>query len=129
MTSCKRKPKNDFNIDYNKYDNSKINGKVSKLKGDHMPVGRYLVEKDHFQTLEQPIETDDMVYCFSDGIQDQTGGPEGNRMKSKQFFALLLKNSEKPVDQQYDLLDRAVSEWRGNEPQLDDMTLVGIRVG
>ncbi|MBQ1883898.1 MAG: serine/threonine-protein phosphatase [Bacteroidales bacterium] len=105
------------------------NGKVSKLKGDHMPVGRYLVEKDHFQTLEQPIETDDMVYCFSDGIQDQTGGPEGNRMKSKQFFALLLKNSEKPVDQQYDLLDRAVSEWRGNEPQLDDMTLVGIRVG
>ena len=71
---------------------------VIKLKGDHMPVGRYLVEKEHFQSMTTTIEKGDMVYTLSDGIQDQPGG------------------------------DECITAWRGSRPQVDDMTMIGIRV-
>lgn len=110
------------------------NGNVIKLKGDHMPVGRYLVEKEHFESMSIPIEKGDMVYTFSDGIQDQPGGDVslygelGKRFMSKNLIALLLQNSDKPLDEQRQLLDESITAWRGFRQQVDDMTMIGIRV-
>ncbi|MBQ4405934.1 MAG: SpoIIE family protein phosphatase [Bacteroidales bacterium] len=108
-------------------------GEVIKLKGDHMPVGRYLVEKEHFQSMTTTIEKGDMVYTLSDGIQDQPGGDEtegelGRRFMSKNLVALLKENADKPLDQQCRLLDECITAWRGSRPQVDDMTMIGIRV-
>ncbi len=108
-------------------------GEVIKLKGDHMPVGRYLVEKEHFQSMTTTIEKGDMVYTLSDGIQDQPGGDEtegelGRRFMSKNLVALLKANADKPLDQQCRLLDECITAWRGIRPQVDDMTMIGIRV-
>ena len=108
-------------------------GEVIKLKGDHMPVGRYLVEKEHFQSMTTSIEKGDMVYTLSDGIQDQPGGDEtegelGRRFMSKNLVALLKANADKPLDQQCRLLDECITAWRGIRPQVDDMTMIGIRV-
>ena len=108
-------------------------GEVIKLKGDHMPVGRYLVENEHFQSMTTTIEKGDMVYTLSDGIQDQPGGDEtegelGRRFMSKNLVALLKANADKPLDQQCRLLDECITVWRGIRPQVDDMTMIGIRV-
>ena len=108
-------------------------GEVIKLKGDHMPVGRYLVENEHFQSMTTTIEKGDMVYTLSDGIQDQPGGDEtegelGRRFMSKNLVALLKANADKPLDQQCRLLDECITAWRGIRPQVDDMTMIGIRV-
>lgn len=103
-------------------------GEVIKLKGDRMPVGRHLVEKEHFQTLTQSLEKGDMVYMFSDGIQDQFGGTDSRKFSSKQLVATLKSLADKPAEKQCQLLEQIISDWRGDTPQLDDMTMVGIRV-
>lgn len=108
------------------------NGELIKLKGDKMPVGRYIVEKKHFQSSSIPIQKGDMVYTFSDGIQDQLGGDLENIIGQK-FY---LKNLEKfladiyskPLDTQRQLLDQTITDWRCGRAQVDDMTLIGVRV-
>ena len=108
------------------------NGEVITLKGDRMPVGRYLKEKDHFSTYTQAIEKGDVVYTLSDGIQDQPGGPEndslGKKFLAKNLLAFLLDNYTKPMSEQCELLDNCITEWRNGRPQVDDMTLIGVRV-
>ncbi|MCR5453467.1 MAG: SpoIIE family protein phosphatase [Bacteroidales bacterium] len=107
-------------------------GEPIKLKGDRMPVGRYFVEKEHFTTFTLPIEKGDMVYMYSDGIQDQPGGDSsdlyGKKFLSKNLVALLVDMCDKPIDTQCDILDKSITRWRNARPQVDDMTLVGIRV-
>ncbi len=108
------------------------NGQAISLKGDRMPVGSFFLDKEHFATFTQPIEKGDMVYMYSDGIQDQPGGDTsdalGRKFLSKNLVALLRNISDKPIDTQRTILDESITRWRNARPQVDDMTLVGIRV-
>jgi serine phosphatase RsbU (regulator of sigma subunit) len=67
---------------------------------------------------------------FSDGIQDQFGGEAGNERKfmRKNLINLLASNFTLPMSEQMSKLNEAITAWRGNRAQIDDMTLVGIRV-
>ncbi|MCR5455280.1 MAG: SpoIIE family protein phosphatase [Bacteroidales bacterium] len=115
-------------------------GNVTKLKGDPMPVGRYVVEKEHFNTHCIPIEKGDMIYGFSDGIQDQPGGERdnttnkelaevsGKKFSSKGLIKLLADHYLKPLDTQREILDNTITTWRNGRLLIDDMTLIGIRV-
>ena len=69
-----------------------------------------------------------MIYMFSDGIPDQLGGPEEKKYLIRNLIALLSSFAESSTETQCQLIDKAMIEWRGNTPQVDDMTLVGIRV-
>ena len=107
------------------------NGESIKLKGDRMPVGRYLVEKEHFQTLSVKLCKGDTVYMFSDGFQDQLGGDDsdfGHKFMSKNLVALLAEISSEPMESQKESIKKAFNTWRNNRSQTDDVTLVGIRV-
>ncbi len=107
------------------------NGESIKLKGDRMPVGRYLAEKEHFQTLSVNLCKGDTVYMFSDGFQDQLGGEDsdfGHKFMSKNLVALLAKIYAEPMESQKEIIKKAFNSWRHNHTQTDDVTLVGIRV-
>lgn len=107
-------------------------GDAIKLKGDRMPVGRYILEKDHFTTDTQPLEYGDVVYTFSDGIQDQPGGaddnPLGKKFLVKNLIDFLTEHYTEPLANQCKLIDERITEWRNGRPQVDDMTLIGVRV-
>ena len=115
-------------------------GEVHKLRGDSMPVGFYVVEKEHFTTFIQPLEKGDMVYTFSDGIQDQPGGelPNtsnhkisniiGRKFSSKSLVNFLKTNYYRTPETQCRLLEKAIDDWRHGRPLIDDMTMIGIRV-
>lgn len=103
-------------------------GKSIKLKGDNIPVGRYIIEKEHFQTLSVKIEKGDMVYTFSDGIQDQLGSSLKRKFLLQTLLDMLISFAEKPADTQCKILEKTIQDWRGDMLQVDDMTLVGIRV-
>ncbi|MBQ1697933.1 MAG: SpoIIE family protein phosphatase, partial [Bacteroidales bacterium] len=71
----------------------------------------------------------DMVYTFSDGIQDQlSGGKEKRKFSTRQLLSVLMANADKPMATQCQLLEKAILDWRGNTPQVDDITLVGVKV-
>ena len=107
-------------------------GEAIKLQGDRMPVGRYIIEKEHFTTQTIQLQKDDVVYCFSDGIQDQLGGDLKNEIGEKflrrNLLAFLTANYTKPFDTQLRLLDKTITAWSNGRPQVDDMTLIGIRI-
>ena len=99
-----------------------------KLKGDSMPVGRYLREKEHFKTQTVKIEKGDMVYMFSDGLQDQLGGKDCRKYLLKNLTSTLIDIHNDPLNEQRVMLEQELIAWRGGNPQIDDMTMVGIRV-
>ena len=103
------------------------NGEAIKLKGDQMPVGKFIREKEHFQTFTTQIQKGDMIYAFSDGIQDQVG-KEQRKFLQRNMIQMLMNVVDKPMEEQNHFIEQSILAWRGETPQVDDMTLVGIRV-
>ena len=109
------------------------NGEAITLKGDNMPVGRCSYERDHFVSLTTTIEPNDMVYMFSDGIQDQFGFENGDSLRLRKFSSrrlneTLVSLSTLPTHEQFDELSKTITKWKDTNQQTDDMTLIGIRV-
>lgn len=109
------------------------NGEAIKLLGDKMPVGRYFLEKEHFDTFTVPLQSGDMVYLFTDGIQDQTGSPDaehpfGKKMMAANLVTILIEMANLPPVKQSAVIDDYLIKWRNGFDQIDDITLVGIQI-
>jgi serine phosphatase RsbU (regulator of sigma subunit) len=106
-------------------------GEIIRIKGDSMPVGRFLLEDRSFRTFSMPLMHGDMLYMFSDGIQDQVGGEGESRQRftSQRLLNLLANVSRRPMREQLDTVTADIAAWQGSLPQIDDMTLVGIGIG
>ncbi len=98
-----------------------------ELKGDKMPIAIYPLMKD-FTNHEIELKTGDCVYLFSDGFADQFGGPKGRKFMYKQFKEILFQNYDKPMTEQKKILETAIENWKGNHEQIDDITVLGIRI-
>ncbi|MBO7141498.1 MAG: SpoIIE family protein phosphatase [Bacteroidales bacterium] len=107
-------------------------GKPIKLKGDPMPVGKYYLESDNFSSHTFTLQTNDMVYLYTDGFQDQLGGdkalPVGRKLYSQNLVDFLCQNYSLPVEEQENNLDTFITEWRNGRDLTDDMTLAAVRV-
>ncbi|MDY6799808.1 MAG: SpoIIE family protein phosphatase, partial [Bacteroidota bacterium] len=105
------------------------NGELHEIKGDKMPIGIHAVKMDkEFTNHQFKLHEDDMIYLFSDGYVDQFGGKDGMKLKTKPFKELLMKISDKPMDKQHKALESYMKKWQGDYSQLDDMTVMGIKV-
>ena len=100
--------------------------KLLDYKPTRNPIGYYPVEKE-FETQEIQLQKDDYIYLFSDGYQDQTGGDQNRKFLKRQFYDLLLKINKYPIQEQKDILDKILQKWKGNNSQVDDMTIMGIK--
>jgi serine phosphatase RsbU (regulator of sigma subunit) len=70
-----------------------------------------------------------MVYLFSDGFQDQFGGPEGKKYMIKNLKELLLRIHQLPMEEQKHLLEQELLTWQGDQhKQVDDILVVGFRI-
>jgi len=96
------------------------------IKGDNMPIGIY-DEEMPFSSMEMTFKKDDIIYLFSDGYVDQIGGTERKTFKSKRFKELLLDIYRLSMNEQMNLLEKKIEEWRGGIEQIDDILIIGIR--
>jgi serine phosphatase RsbU (regulator of sigma subunit) len=104
------------------------NSELIEVKADKNPIGIYIREKESFTNHEIELEKGDTMYIFSDGFVDQFGGPKGQKFKSKHFKELLLSIQDKTMTEQHQILDKTITEWRGDIDQIDDVLVIGIRV-
>ena len=74
-----------------------------------------------------PIQPNDMLYIFTDGYVDQFGGPDSKKFKFRRFRHLLLTIHKMPLDQQRKHLYDSMMEWKGDNEQVDDILIIGIR--
>ncbi len=108
---------------------SDINGKyVFEIKGDKQPIGEYGENIKPFTLNSAQLEEGDSFYLFSDGYVDQFGGDRNKKFKAKPFRELLLSIQEKTMDDQKMILDQNFRDWKGDYEQIDDVTVMGVRV-
>jgi phosphoserine phosphatase RsbU/P len=100
-----------------------------KIKGDRFPIGAFIDGQEQlFANNEIKLVDGDMIYLFSDGYADQFGGPENKKFFTKRFEQLLFDIHNEPLDQQKELLKTTLYDWMGNNDQVDDILVIGIRV-
>ncbi len=89
------------------------------------PIGFYPKEIP-FKSVEIQLQNDDMIYVFSDGYYDQVN--ENNRKyKKSRFKDYLHQIHQLPAIQQKEKLEAEFNAWKGSKPQIDDITVMGMR--
>ena len=106
------------------------NGKLIEYKADKMPVGVHLFDdyEKKFTNNIISLQSDDMLYIYSDGYSDQFGGKNNTKFKTKHFRQLLTNISALPTNQQKDILMETHNNWKKDGFQVDDILVIGIRI-
>jgi len=102
------------------------NGELTHYRADRMPVAIHY-KMEPFTLHKIDLQKGDAFYIFSDGYADQFGGPQQKKFMSLQLRETLVAMAGKPMLQQGERLNEIFEEWRGGSPQIDDVTLIGIR--
>jgi serine phosphatase RsbU (regulator of sigma subunit) len=102
------------------------NGELIHYRADKMPASiHYRMQPFALHKIE--IHKGDAFYIFSDGYSDQFGGPNQKKFMSNQLRESLVAMAGQPMLKQGERLNEIFEEWRGDSPQVDDVTLIGVR--
>lgn len=100
-------------------------GEMQEIKADRMFVGGAL---GNFTNTKVKPESGSMIYMFTDGYPDQKGGPEQKKYFISVFKQLLISVASKNTTEQKEILNKTFVDWKGNNEQMDDVLIIGIRV-
>ncbi len=103
--------------------------KLYEVKADRFPIGNYTDEVKQFTNHAFKMHQGDTVYLFSDGYADQFGGTHGKKFRYKQFKELLLAINAQSMEMQKVEMQKVFTEWKGSLEQIDDVIVIGSRVG
>lgn len=112
----------------NTYLSGSDNNGLLLIEGDKMPVGVYFEAKTSFKNINLTVKNGECLYLFSDGFVDQFGGEHHKKFLSKRLKEALLKIAKYPMLEQKEKLNKIFNEWKGECDQIDDVTIMGIRI-
>ncbi len=104
-----------------------IDGQLTEVKADNQPVAIYENMKP-FTYNEIKVNPGDTIYLASDGYEDQFGGPKNKKFMAKKLKELLVSIADKPMHEQQVILNKTFEEWKGGYEQIDDVTVLGLRI-
>ncbi|MCS7017918.1 MAG: SpoIIE family protein phosphatase [Cytophagales bacterium] len=107
------------------------NGVFHEIKADKRPIGGLPKNNAECRFQKHRIlltETPTTFYICSDGYQDQFGGKKGQKFMVKNFKNLLHEIANLPMEMQQQHLSKTFNQWKGNEPQVDDVLVIGFRI-
>jgi serine phosphatase RsbU (regulator of sigma subunit) len=104
------------------------NKEIIQLLPDKMPVGKH--DRDHLSFSQKEIQLceNDVIFAITDGMPDQFGGLAGKKFKNKALKDLFISISHLPMQEQCKMVSDAFNNWMGELEQVDDVTIVGIRI-
>lgn len=109
-----------------------MQGERVEYKAAKRSIGErdYTRETLPFTQEEYQLTEGDTVYMCSDGLPDQFGGPtpKGKRLMGGGLKRMLDKIVTLPIEEQQVEIEKLYWEWRNDKEQLDDISLVGVRV-
>jgi serine phosphatase RsbU (regulator of sigma subunit) len=101
-------------------------GELIHYRPDKMPAAIHY-RMNPFTMHKIELQKGDAFYMFSDGFSDQFGGPSQKKFMSVQLKETLIKITSQPMLKQAEILNDIFEKWRGDSPQVDDVTLIGVR--
>ncbi len=102
---------------------------LRSIKGDKFPIGGFQHETEvKFTRHDFKISEPTYIYLFSDGFQDQFGGPRGKKYMIRQLKGDFESMHEKNGFDQLALLEKKFNDWKGRKEQLDDILVLGFRL-
>jgi serine phosphatase RsbU (regulator of sigma subunit) len=104
------------------------NDELFEYQADRMPVGIFELSDKNFTTHKIPSKRGDLIYMFSDGYADQFGGPNRKKYRSASLKDKLLKIHKLTLPEQREELEKEFYSWKGNQPQTDDVLIVGLKI-
>lgn len=108
-------------------------GEVTELKPDSLSIGGSFFRDKHaksngFSTQKVNYDSGTYLYLFTDGYIDQFGGPDNKKLNKRRFHNLISGISHNGFDHVKGELDERFEKWRGNNPQIDDILIIGTRL-
>jgi serine phosphatase RsbU (regulator of sigma subunit) len=103
-------------------------GELTEFKPDLMTIGLAPLRENAFTNVELELLDGDMFYLFSDGFPDQFGELTNKKLKAGKFKKLLESVAGSDLDSQKETLRKAFFDWKGKEPQVDDVLVFGFKI-
>ncbi len=100
---------------------------LSEIKADKQPIGK-TDNPQPYTTHHLDLQQGDIFYLMTDGYPDQFGGQKGKKFKYKQLQELLVNCSSRNLSEQRTILADTFTTWKGNLEQIDDVTIIGVRL-
>ena len=100
-------------------------GSTEELDSDGVPIG--ILEDASFEQQTRQLAPGDVVLVVSDGVVE-TVAPDGSFFGADGVEAVLRRCRARPSTETVAALLAALAERRGEHPQADDVTVVGLRV-
>ena len=70
----------------------------------------------------------DVLILFSDGYPDQFGGPKGKKYSSKRLKQFFSQHQTSSLQEIKLALKSELVDWMRDEPQIDDIAIIGIKI-
>jgi len=103
--------------------------KLTEIKGQGYPIGgHYGLMNLKYSNSEIELQSGDVFYISSDGYADQFKYGDRKKFSTKRLKNLLQEISLHSMQKQQEFLNEAFENWRGEEKQIDDILIVGIRI-
>ncbi len=103
------------------------NEEVIECDADKMPIGKG-IRDEPFKLFNLDTKPGDTLVLYTDGYADQFGGPKGKKLMYKPLKEKLKLYSKQPLADQKDKLESFFEEWRGEQEQVDDICMLGIKI-
>lgn len=100
------------------------------IEGDIYSIGGMFSSPSdiNFNTHTYKIKKGDIIYIFSDGFPDQFGGPKNKKFMIEKFKNTLFNSRNMDMDKQENNLIEIYNNWRGSNPQTDDVLVIGVKI-
>ena len=104
-------------------------GQLHKIRGDRQSIGGFQYTKIvSFKKHIIKIDTPMYFYIFSDGYQDQFGGPDRQKFMVRNFEKLLASIYHLSMDEQKRILTETLEAWMSDLSQTDDILVIGFKL-
>jgi serine phosphatase RsbU (regulator of sigma subunit) len=101
---------------------------IIEFKPDNMPVGKHINDTVLFTQHTVDLFEGDMVYTITDGFADQFGGTKGKKFMKKKLKELIIMISPNTMQEQKEELKTIFNNWKADLEQVDDVTIIGIKI-
>jgi len=104
------------------------NNELELIKTTPFSIGGDDFMEKEFITLNKQLFPGDIVYLFTDGFPDQFGGVKGKKLYLKGFKKLIEDTAHLEMGKQHLVFKKFLSDWKGNQKQIDDVLVMGIKI-